>query len=91
MSCVVDHILQVFNTDQIQNLKNCYATPKNSVPQRGLKVLLKKMPQRKASEMGREALIEAAINGESGGACDRLDHGKTMFQMDDPDAASPPP
>jgi len=51
------------------------------VPQRGLKVLRKKMPQRKASEMGREALIEATINGESGGACDRLDHGKTMFQM----------
>ncbi len=58
LSCVVDHILQVFNTDQIQNLKNCYATPKNSVPQRGLKVLRKKMPQRKASEMGGKTLFE---------------------------------
>jgi hypothetical protein len=29
LSCVVDHILQEFNTvsDQTQNLQNCYTTP----------------------------------------------------------------
>jgi hypothetical protein len=26
LSCVVDHILQEFNTDQILNLQNCYTT-----------------------------------------------------------------
>jgi hypothetical protein len=63
------------------------------MPQREPKVLRKNMPQRKASEMGGETLIQykATKNEESGGACDRLDHGKTMFQMDDPDAAPPPP
>jgi hypothetical protein len=63
------------------------------MPQREPKLSLeKKMPQRKASEMGGKTLFEGhEKNGESWGACDRLDHGKTMFQTDDPDASPPPP
>jgi hypothetical protein len=37
LSCVGDHILQEFNTDsdQIQNLINCHATPNKNLGEEG--------------------------------------------------------